>query len=209
MSHRSGPAHDATDLCSQTETAERLRDEEIDEAGRTPLERGNAGIHKTNAQLKQEVEEELRWDLKVNAAQIEVSVDGGSVSLRGSVDTFGEKWAAEDVARRVNGVGAVVHDLSVKLLGEHVRKDSDIAIAIRNTLSWDVFVPRGLTARVQNGAVSLGGQVDWTYQRDAAERAIRNLTGVVSVHNAIVLRKPSMTPGERPTGFWPRRSGGR
>jgi osmotically-inducible protein OsmY len=166
-------------------------------------------MNKSNAQLKQEVEEELRWDLKVNAAQIEVSVDGGLVSLRGSVDTFGEKWAAEDVARRVNGVGAVVHDLSVKLLGEHIRKDSDIAIAIRNTFSWDVFVPRGLTARVQNGAVSLGGQVDWNYQRDAAARAIRNLAGVVSVRNAIVLRKPSVTPGERPAGFRPRRNGGR
>jgi osmotically-inducible protein OsmY len=206
MSRKSGPARDATDL---TRTEERLRDEEIDEAGRTLLEPGNVAMNKTNAQLKQEVEEELRWDLKVNAAQIEVSVDGGSVSLRGSVDTFGEKWAAEDVVRRVNGVGAVVHDLSVKLLGEHIRKDSDIAVAIRNTFSWDVFVPRGLTARVQNGSVSLGGQVDWNYQRDAAERAIRNLAGVVSVRNAIVLRKPSMTPGERPTGFWPRGSGGR
>ena len=151
-------------------------------------------MNKTNAQLKQEVEEELRWDLKVNAAQIEVSVDGGSVSLRGSVDTFGETWAAEDVARRVNGVGAVVQDLSVKLLGEHIRKDSDIVIAIRNTFSWDVFVPRGLSARVQNGAVILGGRVDWNYQRDAAEQAIRNLAGIVSVRNAIVLRnQPPVT----------------
>jgi osmotically-inducible protein OsmY len=167
-------------------------------------------MKKSNAQLKQEVEEELRWDLKINAAQIQVSVDAGSVSLRGSVDTFGEKWAAESIARRVEGVGAVVHDLSVKLLGEHVRKDSDIAIAIRNTFSWDVFVPGGLTARVQNGAVTLGGQVAWSYQRDAAEQAIRNLAGVVSVRNAIVLRKqPSVTPGDRPTGFWPRGDGGR
>jgi len=156
-------------------------------------------MNKTSAQLKQEVEEELRWDLRVNAAQIEVSVDGGSVSLRGSVDTFGEKWAAADVVRRVNGVGEVVHDLSVKLLGEHIRKDSDIAIAIRNTFNWDVFVPRGLTARVQNGAVILGGRVDWNYQRDAAEQAIRNLAGIVSVRNAIVLRnKPPVTYSARP-----------
>lgn len=209
MSQKSGPAHDATDHCSRMETDKRLRDKEIDEARTNTPRAGERGMNKTNAQLKREVEEELRWDLKVNAAQIEVSVDGGSVSLRGSVDTFGEKWAAEDVARRVHGVGAVVHDLSVKLLGEHIRKDADIAIAIRNTFSWDVFVPRGLTARVQNGAVSLGGQVDWNYQRDAAERAIRNLAGVVSVRNAIVLRKPLVTPGERPTGFWPRRNGGR
>jgi osmotically-inducible protein OsmY len=151
-------------------------------------------MNKTDAQLKREIEEELRWDPKVNSAQIEVRADEGSVSLRGIVDTYGEKGAAADAVWRVNGVRTLVHDLSVKLLGEHIRKDSDLAIAIRNTLSWDVFVPRGLTVRVQNGAVTLGGHVDWHYQRDAAALAIRNLAGIVSVHNAIVLR------GQPPVG---------
>ena len=99
-------------------------------------------MNKTDAQLKQEIEEELRWDPKVNAAQIEVRVDGGSISLTGSVDTHGEKWAAADAARRVNGVRMVEHDLSVKLLGESIRKDSDIAIAIRNTFLLDLLARR-------------------------------------------------------------------
>ena len=144
---------------------------------------------KTDVQLKQDIEQELSWDPKVNAAQIGVSVDHGAVSLLGTVDTYAQKWAAEDATKRVSGVRTVAHDLTVKVLSEHVRSDSDIASAVQSTLKWDVLVPKAVTAVVRDGWVTLAGQVDWNFEREAAERAVRYLTGVVSVSNSITLKK--------------------
>ncbi len=145
-------------------------------------------MSKTDNQLKQDVEDELRWDPKVNAAQIGVSVDEGAVSLLGAVDTYAEKWAAEDATKRVFGVRTVAQDLTVKVLADHKHTDSEIAAAIENALKWDVFVPKGVTARVQDGWVTLDGKATWNYQRDAAERAIRYLTGVSGISNVITLK---------------------
>ena len=143
---------------------------------------------KTDTQLKQDIENELRWDPKVNSAQIGVSVDKGAVTLLGAVDTYPQKWAAEDATKRVFGVRTVAQDLTVKILTDHKRSDSDIAGAVQSALKWDVFTPSSITAKVQNGAVTLEGQVRWNYERDAAERAVRYLTGVVSVYNSITLK---------------------
>jgi len=145
-------------------------------------------VNKTDIQLKQDIEAELRWDPKVNAAQIGVTVDKGAVSLLGAVDTYAEKWAAEDATKRVNGVRAVAQDLTVKILADHKHSDSEIAAAALAALKWDVYVPKAITARVQNGAITLEGQVTGNYQRDAAERVVRYLTGVVAVHNLITLK---------------------
>src|ERR1700691_1612727 len=106
-------------------------------------------MKKTDLQLKQDIEEELLWDPMVNAAQIGVTVNNGAVSLLGSVDTYAEKWAAEDATKRVSGVRTVAQDLTVKLLGEHKRSDSDIAAAVQNALKWDVYVPKTVTATVR------------------------------------------------------------
>ena len=144
---------------------------------------------KTDIALKQDIEQELGWDPKVNAAQIGVSVDHGAVTLLGTVDTYAQKWAAEDATKRVSGVRTVAHDLTVKVLSEHVRSDSDIAGAVQSTLKWDVLVPKAVTAVVRDGFVTLAGQVDWNFEREAAERAVRYLTGVVSVSNSITLKK--------------------
>jgi osmotically-inducible protein OsmY len=143
---------------------------------------------KTDMQLKQDIETELRWDPKVNAAQVGVSVDQGVVTLLGTVDTYAEKWAAEEATKRVNGVRTVAQDLTVKVLGEHKRSDTEIATAVQNALKWDVYVPDSVTARVQNGAVTLSGSTSWGYQRDAAERAVRNLAGVVSIFNNCTIK---------------------
>jgi osmotically-inducible protein OsmY len=150
-------------------------------------------MSKTDMQLKQDVEAELRWDPKVNAAQIGVTVDKGAVSLLGAVDTYAEKWAAEGATKRVSGVRTVAQDLTVKLLTDHARSDSEIAAAVQHALKWDVFVPKEVTAKVERGAVTLEGPVTWNYQRDAAERAIRFLAGVVAVYNYIALKPEAST----------------
>lgn len=143
---------------------------------------------KSDIQLKQDIEAELRWDPKVNAAQIGVSVDNGAVSLLGAVDTYAQKWAAEAATKRVSGVRTVAQDLTVKLTTDHKHSDSEIAAAIQSALTWDVNVPKTVTANVGNGAVTLEGQAAWNYQRDAAEHAIRNLRGVIAVQNLITLK---------------------
>ncbi len=145
-------------------------------------------MSKTDLQLKQDIEEELRFDPKINAAQIGVSVDKGAVSLLGTVDTYAEKWAAEDATKRVCGVRTVAQDLTVKILIDHKRSDSEIAGAVESAIKWDVFIPKAVTAKVQNGAVTLEGQVTWNFQRDAAERAVRFLAGVMTVNNFIMLK---------------------
>ncbi len=150
---------------------------------------------KTDLQLKQDIEEELRGDPMVNAAQIGVTVDRGAVSLLGAVDTYAEKWAAEDATKRVGGVRTIAQDLTVKILADHRRSDSEIAIAVQSALRWDVFVPKTVTAKVQSGWVTLEGQAPWNYQRDAAERSVRHLTGVAGVSNAVTL-KPQASAAE-------------
>ena len=144
-------------------------------------------MNKTDLQIKNDVEEELRWDPKVNAAQIGVTVNDGAVSLLGTVDTYPQKWAAEDAAKRVGGVQAVAQELTVKVLADHERSDSDILTAVQGALRWDVNVPKGTTAEVRDGRVTLEGQATWNFEREAAERAVRHLTGIVSVNNGITL----------------------
>jgi osmotically-inducible protein OsmY len=145
-------------------------------------------MNKTDSQLKEDIETELRWDPKVNAAQIGVSVDKGAVTLLGAVDTYPQKWAAEDATKRVFGVRTVAQDLTVKILSDHKRNDSDIAGAVQSALKWDVCTPQSVTAEVQEGAVTLEGEVKWNFERDAAEKAVRYLTGAVSVYNRITLK---------------------
>jgi len=150
-------------------------------------------MNKTDSQLKQDIENELRWDPKVNSAQIGVSVNNGAVTLLGAVDNYPQKWAAEDATKRVFGVRTVAQDLTVKILADHNRSDSDIAGAVQSALKWDVLTPSTVTAKVQDGAVTLEGKVKWNFERDAAEKSVRYLTGVVSVYNWITLA-PAATP---------------
>jgi osmotically-inducible protein OsmY len=141
----------------------------------------------SDMQLKTDVENELRWDPKLNAAQIGITVQNGAVAMSGSVDTYAEKWAAEDAVKRVFGVRTVAQDLTVKVVGEHKHSDAELATATQSALKWDVWVPKTVTATVRDGIVTLSGMASWNYQRDAAVRAIRNLTGVISVNNFIAL----------------------
>jgi osmotically-inducible protein OsmY len=150
---------------------------------------------RTDAELREDVEEELRWDPKVNAAQIAVNAASGEVTLSGVVDHNAQKWAAVDATKRVRGVRAVAQYLTVKLLHSHVRSDSEIGEAISRVLNWDVCVPDTVTATVNSGSVTLAGRVSWKHESDAAERAVRGLKGVVDVRNSIAI-EPRVTPAQ-------------
>ena len=145
---------------------------------------------KTDGQLQKDVIDELRWDPAVGNAEIGVAAKNGVVTLTGQVPTFAKKYAATRAAERVAGVRALAEDLKVVLPSSYNRTDTDLAHAVASTLTWDVQVPNEtLKARIEDGWVTLEGEVEWQYQCNAAERAVRNLTGVRGVSNLIQLKK--------------------
>ena len=140
----------------------------------------------TDKDLKRHIEDALNWEPSFDAADIGVSVDNGVVTLRGDVTTYAAKSTAERVTLRVYGVKAVANDLNVRLPGEYQRTDSDIAQAAVNALQWNTVVPANrVSVVVSNGWITLKGNFDWQYQKDAAARAVRDLTGVRGVNNTI------------------------
>ena len=106
---------------------------------------------KTDAQLKKDVMEELRWEPTVTASDINVATHNGIVTLSGTVPHFAEKSAAERATQRVEGVKAIAEEMEVHLTGKHQRKDSDIAQTVVSSLKWHVWVPDHVQATVENG----------------------------------------------------------
>ena len=149
---------------------------------------------KTDLQLQQDVLAELKWEPSVNAAQIGVEVKDGIVTLAGHVNSYAEKYGAEHAAQRVSGVRALAIEMDVKLLGSSKRTDADIARSVENGLQWATFMPKDhVKVMVEGGFVTLSGEVDWEYQRQAATAAVRYLTGVTGVSDQIVIKKPKVS----------------
>jgi len=154
-------------------------------------------MSKSNTQLQQDVLQELKYEPSVNPSEIGVTAKDGIVGLTGNVKSYAEKYAAVHAAERVAGVKAVTDELKVDLPAFHVRNDEDIARAAVNGLQWDVWVPADqIKVKVDNGWITLEGEVDYKYQQSAAENAVRNLTGVRGVSNLINLKKPAVLPSE-------------
>ncbi|TPG54029.1 BON domain-containing protein [Sphingomonas glacialis] len=132
---------------------------------------------------------ELAWDPRVNAAHIGVAAREGVVSLSGHVASGGEKQAAESIAGRVRGCKGVADELTVQLASSAVRDDEAIATAILDRFDWDASVPSGaILPAVANGWVTLTGEVDWHFQKEAVERDVRQLTGVSGITNSVTIK---------------------
>jgi osmotically-inducible protein OsmY len=146
----------------------------------------------TDLRLRQDVLDELEFEPSVNAAGIGVAVDDGVVTLTGHVSTYAEKLAAERAAKRVSGVRAVAQEITVRFAHEKRLSDDEIAKRVLNILRWDVSVPDNVKVTVENGLVTLSGEVDWHYQKVAAEAAIQKLAGIAGVSNIIKLKQPTV-----------------
>ena len=142
---------------------------------------------KSDAQLKADVEAELRWDPSVHAEQIGVSAKNGVIELDGHVGSFIEKWSAERAALRVSSVKAVASEIKVELSPAATRTDEDIARAAVERLDWTFSLPDTIKVQVTNGMVTLKGTVEWQFQKEEAESVIRPLTGVKGVLNEITV----------------------
>jgi osmotically-inducible protein OsmY len=144
---------------------------------------------KGDLKLQQDVMKELKWEPRVRDAEIRVDVKDGVVTLSGYVDSNSQKWAADITATRVFGVRSVVEEIQVRLPGSLKRQDESIARAASDALEWHVSVPYDrVKVQVQDGLVTLSGEVDWYYQKIAAEDVVRHLRGVVSVSNRIAIK---------------------
>jgi osmotically-inducible protein OsmY len=133
---------------------------------------------RSDSDIKQDVENEIRWTPNIDATDIAVAVKNGVVTLTGFVRSYGDKYEAEKAVKRVDGVVGLANDLEVRLPGVDERPDPDIArdavAAIKGQLpfSWE-----RIKTTVKNGWVTLEGEVEWNYQRQTAEKAIRRLKG--------------------------------
>jgi len=143
---------------------------------------------KSNEVLQKKVQEAIAWEPMLDAASIGVTVKDGVVTLTGTVDNYVKKMEAENAAKKVSGVKAVVEKIEIDY-NHATRTDEDIAKDAIESLKWNVSVPDDkLKIVVSKGWVYLQGVVDWNYQKHSAKKAIENIPGVKGVVNSINIK---------------------
>jgi osmotically-inducible protein OsmY len=151
---------------------------------------------RSDSDIRRDVEDELRWDPDIDATDIAVTVKNGVVTLAGFVRSYMQEYQAEADAKRVAGVTAVANDLEVRLPGVDERPDPDIARdAIERIKSELPYAWDKIRVVVKSGWVTLEGEVEWNYQRQRAEEAVRRVRGLKGVTNSIEV-KPQVAPSE-------------
>lgn len=149
---------------------------------------------RTDQDIQRDVLAEFAFESELRPNEIGVAVKDGVVTLTGYVDNFFKRWAAEEAAHRVPGVIAVANDIEVRLPSSMVRTDTDIAAAVTRALRDDADLPvDDVDVTVSRGFVTLNGTVEWNYQKEEAERAVRRLAGVRGITNLIKV-KPRLQP---------------
>ncbi len=153
---------------------------------------------KSNADLQQDVQAAIKWQPLLNAAEIGVTAKDGVVSLTGIVDSYAKKAEAEDAAKNVAGVTALVESIEVRFPNSHNKTNAEIANEVLAALKTRPEIAEGcVRVVVESGWVTLTGQLQWNYQRDMAKDAIKSLMGVTGVTNDITIRSESMESVEK------------
>lgn len=151
---------------------------------------------KTDIQIQKDVMDELKWQPFLNSSEIGVAVKNGIVNLSGIVDSYAKKLSAEKAAKKVVGVKAIAEDIQVGVSPAYRKTDTEIAEAVYNALKWHSAVQEDhIKIKVEDGIVTLQGEVEWEYQRVNARTAVQNLLGVRTVANLITV-KPKISPFE-------------
>ncbi|OQP49808.1 ornithine aminotransferase [Niastella yeongjuensis] len=149
---------------------------------------------KSDIEIQKDVMDQLMWEPILNGTEIGVSVKRGVVTLSGRVDNYSKKMAAEHAVRKVAGVKAVAEEIMVGILPDFRRSDTEIAEAVLCSLKWNPFVPEEeIKVKVEDGYVSLEGEVTWDYQRNFAKKCIDHLPGIKMVYNFLTV-KPVISP---------------
>lgn len=149
---------------------------------------------KSNEEVQKAVQRALRWQPKLNAADIGVTVHDGVVTLSGMVDSYAKKEEAEKAVKKVTGVRAVVENIAVQLAQPGAITDQDIAASIVQSFKWHWDIPEHqIRIQVENGLVTLEGEVNWNYEREAARKVASQLIGVRGVKNNITIKVHHLT----------------
>ena len=144
---------------------------------------------KTNQDLQKDVQDAIKWEPLLNAAEIGVTAKDGVITLTGTVDSYAKKIEAEDAAKNVSGVKAVAQEIAINYGGYGKKTDTEISNEVLKAWKWNWQIPEDkIMVKVESGWVTLEGELEWNYQREAAKTAIKNLTGVMGVTNMIKIK---------------------
>jgi len=144
---------------------------------------------KNDRELQKTILDELEWDPSINSSRIGVSVEDGVATLSGEVESYPEKLSALHDASKVFGVRAVADEVKVRLPDYNERTDADIARSAANAIAWTATVPADcVKVLVENGWVTLEGEVNWRFEKEAAEASVIAIRGVIGVSNDIAVR---------------------
>lgn len=151
---------------------------------------------RSDIEIQKDVMAQFSWEPVLQAMEINVAVKNGVVTLTGLVYNHSQKAAAEQAVKKVAGVKALAEDLQVGITPDFNRSDTEIADAIVHAFRWNISVPDDeIMVKVENGVVSLEGEVDWECERTAANYTVEHLAGVKTVNNFITIR-PKITPSD-------------
>ena len=144
---------------------------------------------RNNAELQKDVQDAILWEPLLNAAEIGVTVNDGIVTLSGTVDSYVKKLEAENAAKNVVGVKAIVEKIEIRFSNSWSKSDNEIAVEVLNALKWNWQVPSDkIRVKVEDGWITLEGELTRNYQSEAAKKAIHHLMGVTGVTNNITIK---------------------
>ncbi|UZJ57803.1 BON domain-containing protein [Pseudomonas sp. KU26590] len=139
--------------------------------------------------LRRNILDELEFLPHIDAAAIGVAIEDGVVVLSGHVKTYAQKIAAQRAVKQVKGVRAIADEIEVRLTGMSAIDDGMIASRCLDLIRWSTAVPGDqIMINVQQGWVTLEGDVEWQYEKQAAQNAIQKLDGVVGLNNLLVIK---------------------
>lgn len=144
---------------------------------------------KTNGELQKDVQDAIKWEPLLHSAEIGVIAKDGVVSLTGIVDSYAKKMEAEAAAKKIKGVKAIVENIEVHIPNSYMKSDVEIANEVLVALKTNYAVPDDrVNVKVENGRVTLDGDVHWNYQKEAAKNAVSYLPGVKAITNNIMIK---------------------
>jgi osmotically-inducible protein OsmY len=140
-------------------------------------------------ELRLTVIDALRANPMIDSKKIGVAVEERVVTLSGQVSGYYQKHLAEKTAGQVSGIRGIAEEIEVDLPGSHDRADTDLAQAAIHSLLWDITVPESIQIKVEKGWITLSGHVQWPYQKQSAENAVRRLTGLRGLYNQVEVKQ--------------------
>lgn len=144
---------------------------------------------KENEELRKGVQDAIEWQPQLESSEIGVIADNGIITLTGSVDSYSKKIEAEEAAKKVSGVKAVVEKINIVFGNDDKKNDNEIAAEVLRSLKWNWKIPhKRIKIKVEDGWVTLEGDVKWHFEKEAAKKAIDNLLGVKGIINEITIK---------------------